>query len=606
MNHKQSPQVTGLYCGHKEEGGSVSGRHVGVVVALALLVLPWAAQAQGDLECTVEAGCDAGGPCPLKNLPYEEFIAAPPTDRGGRNIPAVSERPFDPESGDRILVKGFVVDGVTPNVPLGVSRETVQAAADAAFARETGGAPMGRMTVGHMVRVADAVTTFYRSKGYIVAKAFLPVQTIGPDSVVHIQVSEGRISDVVVEGAKGYSAQTLRKPAASLVGTVPTRDSVEQALLYTQDYPGVRLFGTFRPGDQQGETKLILQVLEEDSFGYQLGFDNYGTELTGLYRMRLDVAWKNMAGWGDQLNASVLQSVSPENTTFGSLGYSVPIGPRGLRVLAEGSQNAFVVDQEPFDQLQLEGTITAYKAGLDWRYERGRFANARAALSYTTKQSELTALDTLKVTDDKFNVIELESSMDRIDVRFKGVDQATAKVRQGAGGEFSSGGQYESSFTILEGRYTRAQVLADTQTLVLRLRGQATDKSISPLEQFSLAGPDAVRAYPVGQLLRHSGQFVSLDYQVQAPGFSRAPGPFSRQWGDLLQLSLFADYAHGRGAKDKQDKQDDAEISGYGAGIRFGVPGTFQFLLEGAKPLSQAAANDGKDLRFYGNLTFNF
>jgi hemolysin activation/secretion protein len=410
----------------------------------------------------------------------------------------------------------------------------------------------------------------------------------------------------VVENAKKYDPNVLKKPSAGLVGTVPTRDSVETALLYTQDLPGVRLFGTFRPGANTGETRLILQVLEEDSFGYQFGFDNYGTELTGIYRGRLDVSWKNAAGWGDQLTASVLQSVSPENTTFGSLGYRVPVGPRGFGLFVDASQNAFVVDQAPFDQLKLDGTITAYKFGVDWRYDRGRFGNARASLSYASKASELTALDTLTVTDDSFNIIELESVIDRIDVRFKGVDQITAKVRQGAGGDFTTSGQYEESFTVYEARYTRAQVLADTQTLVLRLRGQTTSKSISPLEQFSLAGPDAVRAYPVGQLLRHVGQFASLEYQVQAPGFARKPGPFSRQWGDLLQFSLFADYAHGRGAEDLQDRQEDVDISGYGAGIRFGVPGTFQFLLEYATPLGSIEANDGKSSRVYGNLTYSF
>lgn len=539
-------------------------------------------------------------------MPYEEFIPAAPSSRGGREIPPVIDRPFDPESGNRILVRGFVVDGVTPNPELGITRESVQAAADAAFMKETGGAPEARMTVGHMVRVSDAVTTFYRGKGYIVARAFLPVQTVGADSIVHIEVLEGKITEVVVENAKKYDPNVLKKPAAGLVGTVPTRDTVETALLYTQDLPGVRLFGTFRPGANQGETRLILQVLEEDSFGYGFSADNYGTELTGIYRGRFDFSWKNPVGWGDQLNASVLQSVSPENTTFFSLGYRVPVGPRGFQLFAEGSQNAFVVDQEPFDQLKLDGTITSYKAGIEWKYDRGRFANARAALSYGTKASELTALDTLTVTDDSFNTIELESSMDRIDIRFKGVDQLTAKIRQGQGGDFSAGAQYEETFTIYEARYTRAQVLTDTQTLVLRLRGQTTDKSISPLEQFSLAGPDAVRAYPVGQLLRHVGQFASLEYQVQAPGFARSPGPFSRQWGDLLQFSLFADYAHGRGAKDNQDRQEDVDISGYGAGVRFGVPGTFQFLLEYATPLGSVEASDGKDSRVYGNLSYSF
>lgn len=582
----------------------MSLRHAVFFCALSLGFASIPAQAQ---ECFAETdpGC-AGGSCPLQKLPYEEFIPSAPLTRGGRDIPAVVDRPFDPESGSRILVRGFVVDGVTPNFDLDLTKENVQAAADAAFMKESGGAPEARMTVGHMVRVSDAVTTFYRGKGYIVAKAFLPVQTVGPDSIVHIQVIEGRISEIVVENAKKYDPNVLKKPAAGLVGTVPTRQSVESALLYTQDYPGVRLFGTFRPGAQQGETRLILQVLEEDSFGFQFGLDNYGTELTGLYRARLDFAWKNPAGWGDQFTASVLQSASPENTTFGSLGYRVPVGPRGLQLFVDASQNAFVVDQKPFNQLQLDGTITAYKLGLDWKYDRGRFANARAGVAYAVKASELTALDTLKVTDDTFNIVELESAVDRIDVRFKGVDQITAKIRQGMGGDFSTGAQYEERFTIYEGRYTRAQVLADTQTLVLRLRGQTTDKSISPLEQFSLAGPDAVRAYPVGQLLRHTGQFASLDYQVQAPGFARAPGPFGRQWGDLLQFSLFADYAHGRGAKDNQDRQDSAEISGYGVGIRFGVPGTFQFLLEGAKPNSSQEASDGKSSRVYGNFSYSF
>lgn len=591
-----------LYFPAQEEEGAVSLRQLGVAVALTLLVCPWSAGAQ-DLECTVEDGCEPGGACPLRNLPYEEFIATPPTDRGGRNIPPVSERPFDPESGDRILVKGFVVDGVVPNPALGVTPETVQAAVNAAFARETGGASEARMTVGHMARVADAVTTFYRSSGYLVARGFLPVQTIGPDSIVHIQVVEGKIAEVTVEGAKRYSPKILREPSEGLIGTSPQREEVETAILYTQDYPGVRLFGTFRPGQAAGETRLVLQVLEEERFDFQFGGDNYGTAFTGEYRARLDVAWNNPVGWGDQLNLSILQSVAPENTTYGSLGYRVPFGPRGFGGLLEVSQNAFVVDEPPFDFLQLEGTILAYKGGLDWRYERGRFSNAKVALSYTAKQSELTGLGGLPIADDKFDVVELESQMDGIDVRFKGVNLAVAKVRQGVGGKFGIGSQLDENFTIYEARYTRVQALAETQTATLRLQGQSTDKEISPLEQFSLAGPDKVRAYPVGQILKDTGQFASLEYQVQAPGFAKTPGPFSRQWGDLLQLSLFADYAHGASA---EVKSDDDEISGWGAGIRFGVPGSFSFLLEGATPLSSRDANDGKDLRFYGNFSIKF
>jgi hypothetical protein len=104
--------------------------------ALVSGVASFQAQAQ---ECPIEdPGC-AGPGCPLQQMPYEEFIPSAPMTRGGRDIPPVVDRPFDPESGNRILVRGFVVDGVMPNPDLDLTKENVQAAADAAFMKETGG-----------------------------------------------------------------------------------------------------------------------------------------------------------------------------------------------------------------------------------------------------------------------------------------------------------------------------------------------------------------------------------------------------------------------------------------------------------------------------------
>lgn len=549
-----------------------------------------------------ELACPSGKPCPLTDMPYEEFIASPPLTRGRADIPPVADRPFNPEEGDRILVRRFVVDGVVPNPDLGVTPDTVQAAADAAFRALPLDDGQTRMTVGQMLKVPDAVTAFYRSRGYLVARVFIPVQTVGEDAVVHLKVLEGRISDVTVEGNKGYSADVLRRPSRGLVGQSPIRDPVETALLYTQDYPGVRLFGTFRPGAKAGDTRMILQVLEEDSFGFQAGVDNFGTEFTGKYRLRLDSAWKNPLGWGDEASLTLLQSVSPADTTYGSVGYRVPIGPRGFAAYADFSHNAFAVNQEPFDFFQLEGTIDAFEVGADWRYQRSRFANARAGAALVAKHSKLTGVSNLTVSDDKYNVAVIDWGMDRIDLRFRGVDQIQAKVRQSVG-TFETLANFDDHFTIYELRYSRLQALGETQTGILRIRVQSTGNNISPTEQFAFAGPDSVRAYPVGQLLRDSGEFYSLEYQVQAPGFARTQGPFNRQWGDLLQFSIFADYAHGKYAT---GSNTDAELSGAGVGIRFGIPGSVQGSIEGAKPISTAEATDGSSFRIYGSVTFKF
>ncbi len=577
-------------------------RYVGMAAALATAIAPFAARAQ---ECLAEdSPCAADGPCPLNSLPYEEFIAAPPATRGRYDVPPVAERPFDPDSGDKILVRRFVVENVNPNPDQGITQETVQAATDASFKQQVGDVAEARMTVGQMQRVSDEVTTFYRNSGYLVAKAFIPVQTIGADAVVHIQVMEGRVSDITVENASDYSVELLRKPSAGLVGATPIRDSVESALLYTQDYPGVRLFGTFRPGAQTGDTSLVLQVLEEDSFGFSVGGDNYGNEFTGTYRMRGDAAWKNPVGWGDELNLTFLQAVAPENTTFGSLGYRVPVGPRGFGIFVEGSHNAFVVDDGPLGLLDLEGTISVYQAGMDWRFVRERFLNMRAGLSAAQKNSDLTILTNTILTEDKYTVANLELNLERVDTRFRGVDLGLMKIRQGLGGELKSGGaQLPTDFTILDLHYTRFQALTETQQLLFRARTQFTGDRLSPLEQFSLSGPDTVRAYPVGQSLQDIGYFTSLEYRVQAPGFARVSGPFGRTWGDLLQFSLFADYAYGDDAK---LANASSVLSGAGAGVQFGVPGTFQILLQGSNPLSSAVANDGEDFRFYGQFSVQF
>ena len=49
-----------------------------------------------------------------------------------------------------------------------------------------------------------------------------------------------------------------------------------------------------------------------------------------------------------------------------------------------------------------------------------------------------------------------------------------------------------------------------------------------------------------------------------------------------------------------------AELSGAGAGIRFGVPGSVQGSIEASKPISSAEPTDGGSIRVYGSVTVKF
>ena len=568
-----------------------------------------------SLECGTESshvsGC-AAGKCPLEGLLHEEFITDPSlivdsTTLNTYRVPPVAERALNPDAGDKVIVKSFVVQGVAANPEKGISPESVQAMADALYIKAMEGKAEPALTVGQMVKVSDEITTHYRSSGYLVAKAFIPVQTVSDDGVVRIQVLEGRVSEIVVEGNNHFDAKNIARPAQPLVGRIPIREAVETSLLYSLDHPGIRLFGTFRPGEETGDARLILQVLDEDRLAFNLGVDNYGIELTGEIRTRVDMAWNDPLGLADRLDVTLLQSINPANTTYGAVDYRVPVGPRGFGLFIGGGSNEFRINDGPFAAIDLQGTITNYKAGVDWRFIRSRFFNAQTKLGYTQKQSALDGVGgSLDISNDTTGVVGLEAGFDRLDTVYRGVDLGFARWRQGVSGEFIgvNANKLQPDFSILDFSYTRVQPIAETQSLVGRLRVQKAFDAVSSLEQFSLTGPDAVRAYPVGEALRDSGRFLSIEYKVQAPGFSAAPGPFSRRWGDLLQFWLFADYAYGE--FEGATGANRAELSGYGASVQFAIPGSFQFLMHGAKPLSSLVASDGDDFRIFAEMSYRF
>ena len=110
--------------------------------------------------------------------------------------PPVINRPLDVDEGERIQVARFELRGYTDREELGISREELEAL----LAQKQSERPDG-FTVGHLQEVAVEVTRYYRSKGLILAQAFVPVQTVS-DGVVEIEVMEGRLGEVLTEGTE--------------------------------------------------------------------------------------------------------------------------------------------------------------------------------------------------------------------------------------------------------------------------------------------------------------------------------------------------------------------------------------------------------------------
>ena len=185
-------------------------------------------------------------------------------------------------------------------------------------------------TINQLQTIADEITRYYRERGFIIAQAIVPAQEVR-DGAVRLQILEGSLEDVRVEGNSFYKAEVVAGPFRRLRGQPVVKNTIERALLDVQEFPGLTVFGTFTQGEQLGNTDLVVRVREEDRLTVMPSIDNYGSEFTGEYRAMVDFKLNNLFGLADQMNGYILQTFSPSNGTYGGLSFEVPFGRNGIR-----------------------------------------------------------------------------------------------------------------------------------------------------------------------------------------------------------------------------------------------------------------------------------
>ena len=179
-------------------------------------------------------------------------------------IPPLADRPLDASEGEPIATAGFKVQGVTKHPELGISPASVQRLADGLFELISGGEalsidaameragekrapPVTGLTVGQLQLVAGQVALYLRSAGLPLAQAYVPVQEVGVDGIVQIDVVEAKLGKVVVEGAKHMPPSLIAASAKPLLTESLTRSRIESAMLTAQTLPGTSVVGTPSP-----------------------------------------------------------------------------------------------------------------------------------------------------------------------------------------------------------------------------------------------------------------------------------------------------------------------------------------------------------------------
>jgi hemolysin activation/secretion protein len=548
--------------------------------------------------------------------------AVPPAARSGElfEIPRVYDRPLGLDEGPHIVVRGFKLQGAVDRPDRGVLVSEAQAILDAARAAQ----PAKGFSINQLQEVAGKVGAYYREHGYILAQAYVPEQEVSNGEVV-VQVMEGRLAGVTVEGSKGYREDVLERPFKDLIGQPLDKDSIESALLTLTNYPGITAFGVLGAGKEVGTTQLTLRVQDEQRLRIETSVDNYGSQFAGEYRGQVTVTVNDPLHRADRLQLVGLyganSSGGSSHGAYGGIDYEIPLFSYSdsLRFLALSNAYTVAAATAGVSSADSEGDTHVYEMGYRHDFARTRVGSASLGLAFNVKSAQFRSPPAV-IYDDKLATMRLDGQLERIDTRFRGINRVAVSYTHGFNDLLGSLDAYDAAATTGASRLgasgefdkiavqlRRLQRLTQFTSLVIRLEGQYSNDPLLSLEQFSLGGPDSVRAYPVAEVLAEKGGFASMEFLVGAPGFATRPAFGGHTWGQVLQFSIFADYANGRlNAPLLPSQQGSVELAGVGGSVQLNVPGKVFARLDVATPLTEQKASNGRDPQYYMRFGMTF
>lgn len=448
--------------------------------------------------------------------------------------------------GPHLLVNAFEIEG--------------NHAIDTATLRALLADLVGReLDFGALNEAAGKITAYYRTRGYVLARAYLPRQDI-ENGIVRIAVVEGRYGQIDLRNRSRALDGVLRQPLGALqAGDIVRGTDLERTLILLDELPGVAAKGTLRAGERPGTTDLLIDAAPGPFATGSLEFDNFGDPLTGRYRATGALAVNSPLRLGDQLTLRGL--TSDTNQRYYRAGYQVPVGPLSTRIGVGYSDMHYRLGQS-FRPFGFHGRASVQSAFLTQPLLRGRRASLTAQLLYENKNLHDDYGKFDAVNDKNVGLWSVSVNGNSNDDAFGGgrtAFSATLGVGRTRGNDalgMNTVAKTHGSFTKLNVNALRLQSLGARWQFYAQFSAQLASRNLDASEKFALGGPYGIRAYALG-----SG---SGDQGWQATGELRylvAPG-----W----QLSTFVDT--GRMQINKQTWQNELntlQLSGTGVGLNW-------------------------------------
>ncbi|MGD9716226.1 MAG: ShlB/FhaC/HecB family hemolysin secretion/activation protein [Sulfuricurvum sp.] len=381
--------------------------------------------------------------------------------------------------------------------------------------------------INALKEVASIITKYYRDRGYFVARAYIPAQSM-ENGIVEIAIIEGTYGSFDMKNSSLVDTAEVQGFMDHLKqGQIVSTMSLERQMLLINDLSGAQVTNAeVYPGEAVGTSDFRITVSQTPKYNGYAIVDNYGSRYTGENRLSAGGYINSLTGIGDTLSITGLVSNTADLKNI-RLGYDRPLGYSGLKGGVSFSLTDYTLDE--IENYDAYGRTDSYSAYVSYPTIKTRAHTQTLEASYDHKEmkdssgtpgsvdeakKQLDAL-TLKASDKRnTSLAGLPGSLYAsagYTIGHLGLKNGTA-ITNDAG--LNSGGNY----TKLALNALHSQYLRDGMTLQSTFKAQKSfGNNLDSSEDLSVGGTNGVRAYEDSELSGDQGYAISLDLIYALP-----------------------------------------------------------------------------------------
>jgi hemolysin activation/secretion protein len=445
------------------------------------------------------------------------------------------------------------------------------------------------VTLEELLQLRTDITNLYISNGYISSGAFVPTNQDLDDGVVQIQVIEGSVDRIQINGLDHLRDSYVRDRVSLGTGSPLNVRRLEEALQLLQVNPLLATVDAeLTAGSGPGENDLILDLAEANPFVANFGVDNARAPSIGSYQGSIGLSNANVLGFGDRLSAGY--DITEGLNTY-DVNYAFPVnGLDGTLSVGYETAESNIVDEQ-FRAAGIRSTSETLSFNFRQPLNRSLTNEFALSLGFDLRESRSFILDDIPFS---FSVGP-ENGVSRVRAIRFGQEWVNRDINSvlAARSQFSLGldafnatvndSGTDGRFLSWLGQFQWVEQFSPGNLLVTRLNAQLTADSLLPLERFSIGGVDTVRGYTQNQLVTDNAITASTEFR-----FPVAEG---------LQLTPFVDA--GGGWNNDTPDPDPAFLLGVGLGLRWQFEDALNVRLDYGIPLV-SPGNEGNSLQENG------